>query len=305
MSWIPEYTQIITPDGKIYELETSDRWIITEEGLGMPEPDYITDKAPNQHGSTVRDVLYKERVIQLQLRQNNCDRFDYLIQRRKLVDYLRPDRQLPGELQPFTLRKLYPDGERRDLAVWISSGPRFAARNPDIWDEYGYTETLRFTANDPIFTDPTLHTETFTIAVTPYLTFPAAFPFWFDTGMSINKTIVYDGNFECYPTIEIHGPFGSPVITNLGTDEQIALNYAVSLGEIVTIDLTPGDKTITNQVGVDLYGTLVDPTDIATFHLGADPEVANGSNIINVTAGGVVAGQSALYLKYYRRFVGG
>lgn len=306
MSWIPEYTQLITPDGKIYNFESSERYIITEEGYGMPDIDYIVDKAPNQHGDTVRDYRFKPRVVQIQLRQDTCDRYDYWAERYKLVDYLRPNRQLPGMMTPFTLRKLLPNGDMRDLAVWIQQGPVFSARSVDHWDEYGYTETLRFTADDPIFTNPIKHSIAFTLAPFNQLSFPVSFPIMFGGNLlSMSKDITYLGNFEAFPFIILRGPMTHPEIVNSATAETIQLDYDLKANEVVTIDLTPGEKTITNQFGTDLYGTLHDPTDISTFHLAPEPEAPLGVNPILVIAGGVDLISTRITVEYYERIVGG
>jgi hypothetical protein len=77
----------------------------------------------------------------------------------------------------------------------------------------------------------------------------------------------------------------------------------VSGGEIVTISLPYGNKTVVNDSGTNLIGTVYPTTDLATFHIAPDPEVTGGINTVVFAATGVDANTTILF-EYYTRYIG-
>ena len=76
----------------------------------------------------------------------------------------------------------------------------------------------------------------------------------------------------------------------------------------MTFDLSYGVKTVLNQNGTNLIGSLSTDSDLATFHLTPDAEVTantanDGLNPISVT-GTNLNEDSALMLKWYTRYIG-
>lgn len=155
----------IANNGNQYVLsKPPERWVMSEEGTGMPPISYVTQRGPYQHGESLRDFFLTPRTIQMIVRHNYCDRAAYWKGRNELLSVLMPNIPSSPQTVPPTLgvatgvlRKVMPNGVVRDLACIIQQGPNFAARDPKQWDEWSYTETLRFIAHNPIFFDPTLY----------------------------------------------------------------------------------------------------------------------------------------------------
>jgi hypothetical protein len=94
-----------------------------------------------------------------------------------------------------------------------------------------------------------------------------------------------------------------PVINNTTTGEKLAFNYNISSGEIVTVSLEPGNKSVTNDAGADLIGVLTGDSDTSTFHVAPDPEVAGGINTFSLQLSGSSA-LSSVVIAYYERYIG-
>jgi hypothetical protein len=308
MKDVLEFTSFVAQDGFEYKFDLSDRFLLTEEGLGMPPTEYITQRGPFQHGETLIDYRLTPRTIQLLIRQNGVSRADYWRKRSALLDILRPNRFSFGGIPSGTLRKVFEDGSKRDIDVVIVQGPVFSARDLAKWDEWGFTESLRFVAYDPTFYDP----DTVSVYIPRLnsddafeeLVFPIDFPFTLDT-LAVDREIaaVYGGSWKAFPRIVVNGPVQELSITNEATGEILKLNYDISIGEEVIFDLSFGNKTITNSAGLNLTGTLTDDSDLTSFHLAPAPEAPGGLNTIKIA--GITYGIAAnLLFEYQTRFIG-
>ena len=94
-----------------------------------------------------------------------------------------------------------------------------------------------------------------------------------------------------------------PIVENLTTEEKLELKYAIAAGEVVTIDTTPGVKTVTNGAGDNLLGYLSSDSDLGTFHLDPSPLAPLGVNRIyfsGINLGGV--GQARI--EWNNRYLG-
>lgn len=232
----------------VYSFDDRDTFFLYDfTGWGMPSIDYITQQGTYQHGQTVLDYRLQPRTIQLTHRKlGNC-RQNYWDNRYMLVDRLRPNFQLANTFEPGRLRKILPDGSIRDIRVLIEQGPAFAPRSVDSWDEYAFTETLRFIAHNPIIFNPAVNTASWVLGSLDNLIFWEFTTWdnrlvfegddldsggiWFGEG-SIGDIINvnYTGTWLSYPTIIITGPINVPSITNNTTSETIELNYNVAPG---------------------------------------------------------------------------
>jgi hypothetical protein len=303
-----EFTKYISSDGQEYSFDDNDRFLMTEEGLGMPPVEYITQRSPFQHGESLIDFRLGARTIQLQLRQNSCSRSNYWINRSLLLNGIRPNRFVGSNFQPGVLRKIFEDGSMRDIYVVISQGPIFNPRSLNRWDEWGFTETLRFIAYDPIFFDPIakslLFSDLIDVDASSNWELPWSFPMQFgSSAYNLTASITYLGTWISYPTIIATGPMNGLVITNTSTGEIIELNYSISAGEIVTFYLQPGNKRVENNSGTNLIGTVTSSSDLATFHIAPDPEVPLGVNTFILGLTGADA-NSRLQIIYNDRYIG-
>lgn len=303
---LAEFDYFFTPDGQQFNLHDAyDRWLLGFTGWGMPPIEYITQRAPQQHGETVIDFRLRPRTVQYTFRQEGCSRMDYWNNRGVLIDHLRPNRQTGFAFNTGKLRKILPDGSRRDLDVVIESGPVFAARSEDTWDEFSFTESLRFRADDPTIYDPELQSANWVIATTNNLVFPASFSIVFGASV-INSTlsVTYTGTWLAYPIITMTGPLEVPIIENQTTGEKIALSYNIDPGEVVTVSLGFGQKTVVSNTNGDVFGTVTTDSDIATFHLAPAPEAPGGVNDLYAFGGGGIAGETEISVAWYTRYIG-
>ncbi len=269
----------------MFKFDTNDRFLISEIGLGMPPIKYIDHGGPLQHGRTIYDYRLDSRIIQLMFRENTCNRAGYWNTRNNILNMLRPNRQASG-FSLGTLEKHLPNGIVRAIDVIVEQGPEFRGRQLGSWDEFSVMETIRFIAPDPSFYDP----DSITVV-----------------NMSVagigNFSITYDGTWMCHPVFVIGGPLEDLVIENTGTGEVIDLSmYAIVDTEVVTI-VTGDDNSIVSSVSGNIIGQLSSASDITTFHLAPDPEVAGGVNTITIADSATDAG-SYVSIEYYLRYIG-
>lgn len=328
---ITEFDTYIAPDGRSYNLHSPEiRWVLSRTGTGMPPIQWLTERGPFQHGESIKSFRLRPRTIQMIIRHNYNDRQQYFHGRLQILDVLRPNRQIIGQVNPGTLRKSFSDGSKIDIDVVIQEGPAFEPEQGDQWQEQSFQEVIRFIAHNPVFYNPYLRVHDFINVpgeeggepeedpLLQQLVFPIHFsasdgliifnrnigaPGGDDGDLDPEddpNVIVYRGNWIEYPTIILTGPLSSPIIiTNTTTGERIQLNYDVQPLETVTITLTYGIKTITSDLfpGLSLMGYLDPLSDIGSFHL--EP----GQNDFNI----VITGQnsdSVVQMQYKDRYVG-
>ncbi len=308
MSKAQGFLTYITPDGREYELHTPHepgRWVLSWQGYGTPPIDYLTQRNAFSDGVTVKRFFLRPRVLQLLIRQNFCDREAWWQGREDLVNEIRPNRQttLTG-VDPGTLRLVQTDLSTRSLDVFITEGPRFEPRRGDRWDEFSFQEVLRFVAPDPTIYDPAQVTVTFANTLGVELVFPITFPIQFGSGeLDETASITYAGTWLSLPVISITGPLDRPSIENVTTGETIALDSNIGSGRTVTIDLAYGVKTVVDDLGTNLIGTVTPASDLGTWHLAPDPEAPLGVNAIRLRGTNPTAA-TAVSLAYFTRYFG-
>ncbi len=303
-----EFDLYISPDGETYRFNNAtDQFVIAGvSGAGMPPITYRTQRGPFQHGVTPLGFILEPRLIQLVHRRNTCNRQEYWNARADILNLLRPNRQAGNNLELGVLRKIHePDRTMRDISVFIQSGPSFPGTMRGRWDEFNFTEAIQFIAHDPTFFDPTkVQVELTLDANAEDIEFAFDFPFTFlSSALGETDTITYTGTWDSFPTILFIGPMKNPIIRNLTTGEKIALNTTIVGGRTVTISLQYGNKTIVDDLGTNLIGTLTTDSDLATFHIAPAPEAPSGVNSIGVAALELTAA-SRMVLEYFTRYIG-
>lgn len=307
-----EFDYLITPDGLVYDWHDinspldAGRWLLTFEGQGDSPHHFITQRGPYQHGITILDERLDPRVITYLHHRSACNRQGYWDARAELIDYCRPNRQVPNT--PFklsTLRKVFPNGTMRDIDVVIQSGPYGNPRTLDKWRETRWSETLKWLAPDPTFYDPTQVVLTLDIELCNNLVFPFEFPFEF-CGESLvqTDTIVYGGTWLTNPIIQFTGPWDKGAyIRNLTTMRLLQFTREIPAGTVVTIDTRYGYKSVKDQLGQSWRGALTSDSDL-NFALLPNPSAPGGINSISAGGTGGVVGLSKIDLIYMTRFRG-
>ncbi len=304
------------PESRVYPLVTphhTGRFVMSFSGMGTPDIQYITQRGPNQDGETLRDFHLTPRVVQLLERQQFIDRDAWWAGRATILNELRPNRQSTATgVATGILRMVKSDGAIRDLNVLIESGPRFEARNVNEWDEWAFEEVLRFIAFDPLFFDPTRVDFAMPFVLDTDLVFPITFPITFGSGLvDVSLDLDYTGTWASLPTIVIVGPLDNPIIENVTTGETLDLRGNVGPAETVTIDLAFGQKTITNNLGANLLGSLSTDSDLGTWHIAPTPEATQvvgqprptGRNVIRLR-GSNPTGSTSVQVRYFTRYFG-
>lgn len=307
-----EFDSIITADGQEYRLHDKFRkFILSTSGEGHPSISYITQRGPNQHGSTIVDYRLDERLIQLVMVVTAKNRYDYWDNRAWLLDILRPNRDVTTEsITLAKLRKYYSNGKKRQIDVVVEAGPIFQPRNPQDHNEYALQESIRFLAPDPIYYDPTQVCLQWTLVGSQQLVFPITFS---DAGLSNHGIVfgsqvlsesldvVYEGTWETFPTISITGPINGVEIYNDTTGKRLKLNYNIPGGKVVTINTQYGNKTIQDDLGTNLIGVIDSPIDLTTFKIspGAGATRTNTLRVVGSGANADTAVEIAYYTKYF------
>lgn len=301
-----EFDQFITPDGVIYNLDgITDRALIRSvDGQGMPPIEYQTQRGPQQHGETVIGYRLRPRILQMVYRRNGANRQDYWDNRSDLLDVLRPNRMtIGGRPKAGTLRKILPDQSLRDIDVVIEQGPDFQPSG-DEWDEWSFQEALRLVAHDPTFYDPTVSSLDVSTAANSDLVFPITFPITFGSSIySVSQNITYAGTWLAYPIITLTGPLLAFVLDNATTGEHLEIIHALADGESMEIDLRYGYKTVEDNSGNNLIGSVSSDSDLGTFHIEADPLAAGGVNQLDFYFSGI-GGNTTASLTFNPRYIG-
>jgi hypothetical protein len=322
--YIPPDVSLYADTGKVVPADRSkvlplsnqhNAHLISFTGMGMPAIDYLTERGPGQHGDTIINFRLQPRTIQYVYRRNECDRQAFWDRRQSLLGLLNPNRSEVNCMSLGRLRKVLPDGTTYDIDALIEQGPAFSGRGEaDGWDEWSITETLRFICPDPTWYSPvqesvTWVTETFSgllfyeAGVTDdHLVFPTTALFASDV-ISGEASVTYTGTWFAYPTITIVGPISGPTITHKTLDIKIALDYTVPVGSTVTITTDYGNKTITDQLGTNLIGTLSADSDL-NFYIAPDPIAADGVNEFSATGASTDEDETEISMTYYPRFIG-
>lgn len=287
----------ISADGVEHYLDpVKDGAIISAEGEGMPPVEYITQRGPFQHGETMLDYFLKPRTLQYIIRRNKKSRSDYWDARTSLIDMLRPNLAGPGSLTQGKLRRYLANGDVRQIDCAIAEGPAFVARASSGWDEWSYQEALRFTAFNPVWYDPTSHSQILVGAAATQLVFPITFPIEF-SAYSLGATVSYAGTWLDYPLITVTGPISGLVINNTTTGVAIGLSYDIPAGVQVVFNLAYGFKTVTDNAGHNLIGYVTPDSDLASFALWP------GDNVVGISGIGTDANTS-IQFQWTDRYIG-
>ena len=102
-------------------------------------------------------------------------------------------------------------------------------------------------------------------------------------------TATNHGSAPAYPIIRVYNQGTLQSIQNETADYRINFNLYINDGEIVTIDLSAGEKSVGSNWRPNLLGYVLPNSDLATFVLESDPRATGGANIISAFMTGTAA----------------
>ncbi len=284
--------------GVAYDLSNIAEFIFQEESdFGMADVRRLTEAGPMQHGVTDVGFRLESRKFRLKLATNSDDAETLDARRDKLLAIFKPRNTA------MAIRKTRANGALRQIDCHFSSGMSFRSA-----DRKGMTqvEVIELVAPDPTFYDPTAVAVPFGLTGGGgSFTVPLAIP-W-NVGSSVldqTKAIPYAGSWLAYPIVTIYGPITNAVIVNETADLKLDFTgVTIDAGAYYVIDTRYGYKTVTKHDGTNKVADLTDDSDLATFHLAADPDAPGGINSVRVT-GTAVTAATQVYMSYYTRYVG-
>jgi hypothetical protein len=302
-----EFDRYITPDGETYNFSNATTQFLLSgiQGQGTPPVEYRVQRGPFQDGVTPLGFVLGPRNVLMTHRRNTGCRQDYWDARADFLNFIRPNRQESGEFIPGILRKTLPDGDKRDLSVFIQQGPDFTGKQMGRWDEFSFQEVITFIAHDPIFFDPDSTLQELSLPTNgDELSFAITYPIRFSSPGGVpTDDIEYEGTYKSFPTFVLQGPMREPIIDNVSTGERIKIEDDIDAGRTVTISLEFGNKTVVDDLGNNLIGELSTDSDLATFHLAPHPEAPDGINQIGITAQLTTAASRAT-ITWFDRYYG-
>lgn len=283
------------------DLELTDPYILKEwEGFGPPEMEHITTQGPYQIGETWEDALLQPRIINLGVDIVSDDGFAGMwTLRRALIDHLAAYKA------GVYVRLEQPDGKVVETFGRYQGrveAPRGADSGPSV-----QRVAFSIRCHNAVLYDPTAE---LWVPISPppgdaIWAFPLSFPTSFGTGSAQEETTFqYEGTIRSHPIITIGGPATDVVFRNESTDEKLDLGtYEIGVAEEVEIDCRYRQWSVTSDSAGNIMDELTDDSDLVTFHIAADPEVANGYNTLTVEATGLNE-DSEIKLRFNTNYTG-
>lgn len=278
-------------------------WVESWDDVGMAPVQRIIEQGPLQHGDSDIDFRLKARLLLLIFGMQGQGATDALAladlysRHRQLLNVFKP------RLNPVKLLWTFDGGNLRQIDCHYYD--KMPLGIPDRLGLYQQVPVLVRCPN-PLFYDPTLQVVQFGLSGGGG---SGAIPLAVSMAVgasTLNQTVqvTYAGDFLENPIVVVQGPINSAVITNAATGEKLDFTgYNIAAGVSVTVDCRYGYKTVLDNSGGNQIAKLTDDSDLATFHLAANPDAAGGVNSITVT-GSSVTTATEVYLDYYNRYMG-
>lgn len=266
-------------------------------GFGLPPMHRLKTRGPMQHGQTDKGFRLDSNITTLAINMLAESLADQYTLRASLIEAFKPSDT------PLILRVTLPDGSVRCRECHYVRGLDYDSVAFEGWQG---RPVVQLESDEPTWYDPAGEALTFALGaggsagIVPFLV-----PFyWGASALDATQTIDYDGTWTTYPVIRVTGPIRDATIENLSTDELLDFSgTTIGSGEYYEIDLRYGYKTVEDSAGGNQVADLTTDSDLATWHLAADPESPDGLNSVNVTGNGVNAA-TKVEMQWYERFIG-
>lgn len=276
--------------------------LVSAGGIGGAPVRRLSERSPLQDGDLDIGRRLDARLINLVLFFAAADRAAADEYRDRLLHWIKP------RTGPLALRCVRDDGSERRIdcyAVGVVDAP--ADQESRWWSAQKIAVQLR--APDPIWYDPQPATWALLGGVGTGASgwgVPLLVP-WVQSQQSFISTtqaLHYGGSWDDYPVITVFGPASDVTITNISTGDVLDLpTLALAEGQWIEIDLRYGRKTVTSHAG-NAIGLLSSDSDLATWHLAADPDAPGGENLIRFEVAAAASNKTGVQFAYYRRYFG-
>ena len=275
----------IDPDGTVTPLRVE----IQTDGRYAPPSMFVSDRSPEQPGSIVRTVRHDERRIVLPIVED-LGSPELVTARKRELTYLMDPARGYGQL-----RVTSHDSSQRVINAYLEDGMGLEESLNSTYGKRWFRASLQFLCPYPYWRDSTTTSATIGNTGTTATFFPF-FPLRLSSSSVFGSTTIDNtGEVIAYPRWHITGPGSSIYIKNLTTGKTINLDTTLMAGESVTIDTTPGVRTVTKNDGTNLFGDL--SADSSLWPL------VKGTNAIQLEMSSADANSSIQY-SYERQFLG-
>ena len=281
-----------------YNLSDNQDYLLTGiDGIAAAPVTRISERGPMQHGESDLGYRLQPRRIALAVMARGGDDNAWFARRSTLMSIFR------SSDSPVKLRVT--SGEVvRQIDCYLNGAMEM---KPEIglipgWQQVG----IELYAPDPTWYDPVGCSFAFTLGGGGLLAVPLAVPM--QVGAStIDQSVVvqYDGSWDAYPVITAVGPITSLLIQNNTLGDKLDFSgVTIGTGDSYVIDCRYGHKMVTRTSdGANRIQDLTADSNLATFRIGAHPDVPDGTNSIRVRATGLTT-SSAIYIQFNPRYVG-
>ena len=282
------------PDGsRFYFFQNNTRALQSWQKFGMPDVNFIEDRGPNQHGSTVRDYRLQPRNITLEWYGRNCNgkQCEYA----DVVEAIRPTH----DNSPGYLRVINQDTSLLEIPARFQTGIDGSWNISSGLTPKQVMDTLQFYCADPVWRDATQQSVSAEVTVEDScldMCLPACLG---SDLLSAEIEVCYNGSWKGDQiTFTLTGPLDTPTITNETNGRIIELNYNIAANDIVTITILPESATVESSINGNILGTVTNISDLVFFTL--EPRK---TNTITFTGANGVEGSSAIAMSYYIRYL--
>ncbi len=294
MTW-----QVSVISGNVeYNLSDNANYLLTGiDGIAAAPVARITERGPMQHGESDLGYRLQPRRIALTLMARGGDDATWFARRGELLRIFR------SSDNPVRLR-ITSGSMVRQIDCYLSGTMEMT---PEIgvaprWQKVG----IELYCPDPTWYNPAGQSVAFFLGGGGLLAIPLAVPMQVGAS-SIDQSIVvqHQGTWDSYPIITAVGPITNLLIQNNTLGDKLNFSgVTINAGDSYVIDCRYGYKTVTRTSdGANRIQDLTADSNLATFRIGAHPDVPDGTNSIRVRASGLTAA-SAIYLQFNTRYVG-
>ena len=247
---MPDIFDIYLDDYQLHSLSTQLPTIVGRPLEGLSNPDIRTNvyDNPGDHGQTVTNALYGERVISLTGSIRGADVTEYQANRRAFQQSVGLQHDANG-YPVFRILKLNINGNQYRIPVSVKAFDMpYTLPTSTKWK-------LDLVATKWALESEAVYSATVGLPQPGGLHFPTPFPITWTGSGGGSTTVTNAGTAAAFPVITIQGPVINPVLTNATTGERIALTLTLGASDTIVIDMF--ERTIIQGGATNRMGALV------------------------------------------------